>query len=144
MSDAAHKLDQDYWRPPQTPVRREAPGATRPELACPDCGAEYIVGARYCHVCGHEREPMPGFSRKHWPEFLDWARIRDSLGLTTAALVALIVGLGCVIAAIVTGFMYTASTMLDWQAVQVWRIEWLLAAAAAFLAGILLKRSGAH
>jgi hypothetical protein len=36
--------------------------------------------------------------------------------------------------------VFTATTVLDWQAVQVWRIEWLLAAAVAFLAAILLKR----
>jgi hypothetical protein len=30
---------------------------------------------------------------------------------------------------------------LDWQAVQLWRIEWLLGATASFLAGILLKKS---
>jgi hypothetical protein len=40
--------------------------------------------------------------------------------------------------------MYTAATVLDWQAVQIWRIEWLLASAAAFLAGILLKKTDAR
>jgi hypothetical protein len=141
MSDAAHKLDQDYWRPPQTGPRPEAPSPLRPDLICPQCQSEYIVGARYCHVCGHEREPMPGFAGRRWRAMPDLRRIGETLGLTTAALVALVAGLGCVVAAIVTGFMYTASTLLDWQAVQVWRIEWLLAAAAAFLAGILLKQS---
>jgi hypothetical protein len=56
-------------------------------------------------------------------------------------LVCLIIGAACVVAAIVTGFLYTANTVLDWQAVQVWRIEWLLAATVAFVAGILLKRN---
>jgi hypothetical protein len=37
--------------------------------------------------------------------------------------------------------MFTAGTVLDWQAVQIWRVEWLLGAAAAFLAGILLKKA---
>ena len=41
-----------------------------------------------------------------------------------------------------TGLVYTAATVLDWQAVQIWRIEWLLAAIAAFLAGILLRAAG--
>ena len=43
-------------------------------------------------------------------------------------------------AAVATGFVYTAATVLDWQAVQVWRIEWLLGAIAMFAAGVLLKR----
>jgi hypothetical protein len=46
-----------------------------------------------------------------------------------------------VIAAIGVGFVFSAATVLDWQAVQVWRIQWLLAAVAAFVAGILLKRT---
>ncbi len=43
--------------------------------------------------------------------------------------------------AIAVGFYFTAQTVLDWQAVQIWRIQWLLAAVAAFIAGILLKKS---
>jgi hypothetical protein len=55
-------------------------------------------------------------------------------------LVAFILGCACVIAAVFTGFMFTATTLLDWQAVQIWRIEWLLAALAMFAAGLLLKK----
>jgi len=61
--------------------------------------------------------------------------------LGTASLIAFIAGIACLLAALAVGFLYTAGTVLDWQAVQVWRIEWLLAAAATFLAGILLKKS---
>ena len=49
-------------------------------------------------------------------------------------------GFACVIAAIVTGFIFTATTLLDWQAVKLWRIEWLLGAVAMFAAGFLLKK----
>jgi hypothetical protein len=45
-----------------------------------------------------------------------------------------------VVAAVMTGLVYSANTLVDWQAVQTWRIEWLLAAAVAFIAGILLKK----
>jgi hypothetical protein len=44
------------------------------------------------------------------------------------------------VAALLTGFIFSAATVLDWQAVQLWRIEWLLAAIALFVAGILLKK----
>jgi hypothetical protein len=67
-------------------------------------------------------------------------RLQEALGLTTGSLIAFIIGVVCTLAAIGTGLIFTATTVLDWQAVQVWRIEWLLAAAAAFLAGLLLKR----
>jgi hypothetical protein len=71
---------------------------------------------------------------------LEFSRIREAIGLSTLSLVCLIAGVVCLIAALATGFIYTASTVLDWQAVQVWRLEWLLAALVAFVAGILLKK----
>jgi hypothetical protein len=75
-----------------------------------------------------------------WLRHLEFVQIKEHLGLPTASMVAFLVGVGCVLAAVLTGVIFSASTVLDWQAVQVWRIEWLLAAVAAFLAGILLKR----
>jgi hypothetical protein len=47
----------------------------------------------------------------------------------------------CLLVAIATGFLFSTATGAEWQAVQVWRIEWTLGAIAAFLFGILLKRS---
>jgi hypothetical protein len=35
---------------------------------------------------------------------------------------------------------FSARTLVDWQAIQLWRIEWLLAAIAAFVVGLLLKK----
>jgi hypothetical protein len=35
---------------------------------------------------------------------------------------------------------FSARTALDWQAIQLWRVEWLLAAVAAFVAGCVLKK----
>ena len=45
-------------------------------------------------------------------------------------------------AAIAVGLIYTAETLVDWQAVQVWRIEWMLASLIGLLAALLLKNSG--
>ena len=72
--------------------------------------------------------------------WIDFASLREALGQSNASLVALVMGFACVIAAIVTGFVFTATTLLDWQAVQFWRIEWLLGAVAMFAAGFLLKK----
>jgi cytosine/uracil/thiamine/allantoin permease len=74
-------------------------------------------------------------------EWLDFATIRQRTGFGTASLVFFVVGLACSLAALFVGFLYTANTTLDWQAVQIWRIQWLLGAAVAFLAAIALKRS---
>jgi cytosine/uracil/thiamine/allantoin permease len=68
--------------------------------------------------------------------------MQERLGLPLASVLALFVGVICALAAVGTGLIYTATTVLDWQAVQIWRIEWLLAAIVAFLAGILLKAAG--
>jgi hypothetical protein len=36
--------------------------------------------------------------------------------------------------------LLTAKNFVDWQAIQLYRVEWLLAATASFVAGILLKK----
>ena len=118
------------------------PAASRP-LACSACGSEFVVGARYCHVCGGERT-LAGERERTFLDRLDFGRIRESIGLPIASLVCFGLGIACVVAAILTGFIYTATTVLDWQAVQIWRIEWLLAAVVALVAGILLKNTSSQ
>jgi hypothetical protein len=140
MSEAAHNVHQEYWRPPNA---GQSDASLRGQLVCQQCGAEFIMGARFCHVCGSEREPLVGYTSNRLVQVLDFQRIREGLGLSTVSMVAFIIGVGCLIAAIATGFIFSAATVLDWQAVQIWRIEWLLGAAAAFLAGILLKKGAA-
>jgi len=61
------------------------------------------------------------------------------IGLPTASLIAFLIGLGCVAAALLVG-LFTAKTLVDWQAIQFYRVEWLLAATASFVAAILLKK----
>jgi hypothetical protein len=110
---------------------------------CDRCGNEFVVGSRYCHVCGGTRGALAhasGVGRYFQPVAGVFSAVRRMTGLGPASLVAFIAGLGCILAALFTGVLYTAATVLDWQAVQVWRLEWLLGAAVAFLAGILLKR----
>jgi len=110
--------------------------------SCVRCGTEYVVGSRFCHVCGTERAAQTAVRRLQWTRLLNIQRLQDRLGLQLASVIALSAGMLCTLAAIGTGLVYTTATVLDWQAVQVWRIEWLLAAIAAFLAGILLKAAG--
>ena len=74
-------------------------------------------------------------------DFMAIETIRRKLELSLGSLVFLILGLACMTGAVVTSLIYKRETLVDWQAVQVWRIEWLLGAAAALLAGILLKKS---
>jgi hypothetical protein len=130
----------EFWRPPLE-VREDAVSATQTE-GCARCGTEFIAGSRFCHVCGVERQPEFTARRFQWARFLDIYRMQQWLNMPLASVLALIVGIICTLAAMGTGLVFTATTVLDWQAVQVWRIEWLLAAIVAFLAGILLKTTG--
>jgi len=74
-----------------------------------------------------------------WLRYLHFHEIKSWLGLPTASLIAFVVGVGCVAGALLVGLL-TAKTYVDWQAIQFYRAEWLLAATASFVAAILLKK----
>jgi len=137
MSGAAHNLDQEFWRPPQS--MPSVARTTAPVELCSTCGCEFVIGSRFCHVCGALRESGPAPARPYQSWDLLW--LTETLGLTIGSLIALAFGLLCAGIALAVGLVYTTTTELDWQAVQFWRIQWLLGAAVAFLAGILLKRT---
>jgi hypothetical protein len=159
MSEVAHNAEREFWQPPvasATPVEVEPEALPTMVEACDRCETEFIPGSRFCHACGAERSQR---AAKH--QFADWmraaiawfrhlefqnierrvVRIRQQLGLPTASLVSFLAGIFCVLGAVLVGVIFTVQTTLDWQAVQIWRIEWLLGASASFLAGILLKKS---
>jgi len=141
MEQVAEKVLQEYWRPVAEHHARPLPVDARSRLdVCEGCGSEFVVGARFCHVCGGGRQAATTHWNR-WAEALDFDHIRHALGLTAASLVAFIFGIVAVGAAISVGFLYSANTLVDWQAVQTWRIEWMLAAIVAFVAGILLKKT---
>ena len=74
-----------------------------------------------------------------WLHYLHFHEIKERVGLSTASLIAFLLGLGCVAGSLLVGLL-TVKTFVDWQAIQFYRAEWLLAATAAFVAGILLKK----
>jgi hypothetical protein len=131
---------QEFWKP-AIPTKQEPLDAESTGQICERCGSDFLVGSRFCHICGANRrlnlsEPT-GAGFRDW---LDFASLRDALGQSTGSLTALFLGVACIAAAVVTGLLYTETTVLDWQAVQIWRVEWLLAALAMFAGGILLKK----
>ena len=147
MAEVVQGANSEFWRAPA--VQPQETAAVSPPLpeVCKQCLSEFVVGAGFCHVCGAERSAATPVAAPSWTRYMDVARqlefhrIKERIGLRTAAMSAFLVGITCSLAAVLVGFIFSANTVLDWQAVQVWRIEWLLAAAAAFLAGILLKRA---
>lgn len=74
-----------------------------------------------------------------WLHYLHFHEIKSRVGLSTASFIAFVVGIGCVAGALLVGLL-TVKTLVDWQAIQMYRVEWLLAATAAFVLGILLKK----
>ena len=150
MSQAARNLGpgmgaagsaHEYWRPaigdPDRDLNLHAE-------TCAHCNSEFAPGARFCHACGAERETGAAAQQQGsaWSlgRMLDLEEIKAGLGLSLGSLICFFIGMVCTVAAAVVGFVYTATTLLDWQAVQTWRIEWLLTATAAFVAGLLLKK----
>lgn len=132
---------QEFWKPVVAHRQEMQQAATSAEQICQNCGSDYLLGSRFCHVCGANRQiNLADSTPTGVSAWFDFIGLRDALGQTTASLIALILGCACLIAAAVTGFLFTATTLLDWQAVQLWRIEWLLGATAMFAAGVLLKK----
>jgi hypothetical protein len=74
-----------------------------------------------------------------WLKYLHFHEIKRCVGLPTGSLIALLIGLGCVTGAIGVSLFYRATNLAEFQAIQMWRMEWLLGATASFVAGILLR-----
>jgi hypothetical protein len=83
--------------------------------------------------------PWSKISLPSWLRYLHFHEIKNRIELSTASLIAFVLGIGCIAGALLVGLL-TAKTYVDWQAIQFYRAEWLLAATACFVAGILLKK----
>jgi hypothetical protein len=136
------EVRQEFWRPPADELHARAAQFSNVAV-CDHCRSEFVMGARFCHVCGTERNPSLQARIPRWEkirEYLSSMRLSEILGLPTVALIAFFLGVICVITAMAQG-LRSPETVLEWQAVQLWRIQWLLAGIAAFLGGLLLKKS---
>jgi hypothetical protein len=100
---------------------------------------EHAVGLARS-VVSDLRETWNRIKFPSWMHYLTFHEIQRWVGLPTASLIAFIVGLACIAGALLVGLL-TARTLTEWQAIQFYRAEWLLGATAAFVAGILLKKS---
>jgi hypothetical protein len=137
MAEAADQAQHEFWRPPaaasQAVVVPERSSTCR-------CGTEFIVSSLYCHACGASRPDLNSARTLEIPGLAEIASLAERLDLTTPAVVAFLLGIFCVVGALAVSVFFSARTVLDWQAIQLWRIEWLLAAIASFVAGCLLKK----
>lgn len=139
MPDAIHSTTQEFWYSPAERRIRASVAASGLPSACSECDAEFITGAAFCHSCGATRVLSLSAG---WVSRFEISSLQVMLGLTRPSLIAFFLGLAFAAAALLSGVFANPQTVMDWQVVQAWRVEWLLASAAAFLAGILLKRPG--
>jgi hypothetical protein len=138
MADVVPDAQHEFWQRPLVAVEAARPGLVE---VCDGCSTEFMVGSLFCHVCGASREARPS-TAAHWTLYLQFHNIKGALGLSTASLVAFVVGLACLLmAAVAVSMIYSVQTFNDFQAVQFYRMQWLLGAIAAFAAGLLLKKS---
>ncbi len=72
-------------------------------------------------------------------DWFDLDVIRTQSGLSTVSLIFVLAATIFLLATVMTGLIYNTSTLAEWQAVQTWRVEWLLATVVALLAAILFK-----
>jgi len=136
MADVVRDAQHEFWRPPVVAAEAARPGMVE---VCDGCSSEFMVGSLFCHVCGMSREVRT--STAHWTLYLQFHNIKRALGLSTAALIAFVAGMAClVMAAVAVSIIYSVQTFNDFQAVQSYRMQWLLGAIAAFTAGLLLKK----
>jgi hypothetical protein len=138
MAEAADQAQHEFWRPPM-PASKVSAQAER-IATCRRCGTEFIVSSLYCHACGSTRPDSDTAQALEVPGLAELTGLGERLGLNMPALVAFLAGALCVVGALAVGVFFSARTVLDWQAIQIWRIEWLVGAVAAFAAGLLLKK----
>lgn len=133
MSDLVRDAQQEFWRPPMTQQAATAD-------SCDRCGTEFIVGAAFCHICGTGRHRLSAAQSGGWMKYisaiqgLEFTNLKSRFGLPLPSLCAFLLGAAFLVLAISMGLLNS-----EFEAIQLWRIEWLIAACAAFLAGILLK-----
>ncbi|HVM92087.1 MAG TPA: hypothetical protein VMT67_04700 [Terriglobales bacterium] len=139
MAEALEQAQHEFWRPPAKAA--EVTITQDRSETCSQCGSEFIVGSRFCHSCGASRKEVAAAQAIEVPGVAELTALGKLLGLPKAALAAFLFGLFCVVGALAVGIIFTAHTPLDWQAIQLWRIEWLLGAIASFGAGLLLKKA---
>ncbi|SRR5579871_866742 len=98
-----------------------------------------ITGIKLPSLTRIKLPPLSNLRTPGWLHYLQFHEIKGRVGLSTASFIAFVIGLGCVAGALLVGLL-TVKTLVEWQAIQMYRIEWLLAATASFVVGILLKK----
>jgi hypothetical protein len=123
-------------------------GCRRPQAIAPPNSDADVIARHWENLVARVHSSLARFPWRQirnkvgvpsWLHYLHFHEIQRWVGLPTASLIAFVIGLACVAGALLVGLL-TAKTLVDWQAIQFYRAEWLLAATASFVAGILLRK----
>jgi hypothetical protein len=142
MAEFSREKSQEYWRPVSasgSPLQKL--GGPQSAEFCTICGTQFSPGGRFCNQCGLNRyADLHAKKRSPLLEWIDMDGIHERTGLSTISMVLVILAGFFALATVMTGMVYNTATIAEWQAVQTWRIEWLLAMLASLLAAILFKK----
>jgi hypothetical protein len=151
MSEVVPNSRQEFWLRPTVAATTASPAQTGAgSKSCVLCGTEFMAGSRFCYICGAGREsgtaakPATWLKQGGFFQLLGIQQIRESLGLPIPSLVGFLAGVVCLIGAMRPVALLGVQNLADFQGIQLLRVEWLLGAVAAFLAGILVKDAGRH
>ena len=140
MSDVLPTAHHEFWRPPV--VNGAIPISTGLAEVCKGCGAEFMIGSYFCHLCGTDRRTPLTAVNLGWSRVPGCAKHQVVPRAGQRVVRCVLVGIACLLAALMVGVIYNIQNFSDFQAVQFWRVQWLLGAVAAFVGGILLKCQG--
>ena len=106
MAELVHDAQHEFWRPPVASQVAASPAMLE---ACDGCGTEFMVAARFCHVCGTARQTQQAGAAvgPGWTRHLEFQNIKRAVGLSTASLIAFSIGLLCLLAVMGVGIVYT-------------------------------------
>ena len=149
MSEAVPNSQQDFWIRPTIRAMPATATSTGESLkSCVHCSTEFMAGSRFCYLCGAKREldatPKTWVRQHSFSQLMGIRYLRQSLGLSIPSLCAFLAGIGCLIEAVRAGVVFRVENLVGFQALQFFRIEWLLGSIAAFVAGIVVKDAGSR
>src|SRR4051812_30181496 len=96
MQDTIREIEsrQEFWRPAQEQLHA-APTSTP---MCAKCGADFVIGSRFCHVCGAGRDERAHSRAVSFAERMGLvARLPEVLDLPIASTILFALGVFCAV-----------------------------------------------
>ena len=138
MSEVVREAQHEFWRPPvaQAETAKAGHGGSLRRLFHRIYGGIHVL-PRLRRLPRHSAT-----ASAHWTVYFEFHHLKRALGLSTASLIAFFAGVVCLgMAGFAVSLIYSVQTFNDFHALQLYRMQWLMGAIAAFVAGMLLKKA---